>query len=63
MPTLTTLGRYAQAVTLAREILALREKPLPPHHWLLASSRSTLGAHLVLAQPFAEAEPLKMRKN
>ncbi len=39
-----------------RESLALRTKVLPPGHWLLASSESALGEHLVLARRFPDAE-------
>lgn len=41
-----------------RESLALRKKTLPADHWLLASSESSIGEHLVLAKRYAEAEPL-----
>ena len=37
---------------------AVRRRTLPAGRWLLASSRSTLGAHLTLARRFAEAESL-----
>ena len=41
-----------------RESLALRKKNLPEGHWAVASSESILGAHLVLAKRFTEAEAL-----
>jgi eukaryotic-like serine/threonine-protein kinase len=41
-----------------RESLALRERVYPAGHFLLASSRSQIGAHLVLQERFEEAEQL-----
>jgi hypothetical protein len=52
------LGRHEEAERWLRESLALRTRTLPAGHWALASSRSALGAHLVLAGRFGEAEPM-----
>ena len=39
-----------------RESLAVRQTHFPKGHWLIASSESILGEHLVLERKFAEAE-------
>jgi serine/threonine-protein kinase len=50
--------RHAAAERAAREALALRQDALPPDHWLLAETRSVLGASLAGQQRYAEAESL-----
>lgn len=49
--------KFAEAEAPARECLILREKLLPDH-WLTFNSRSVLGACLLGAKSYAEAEPL-----
>jgi hypothetical protein len=39
-----------------RESLAVRQANYPKGHWLIASSESILGEHLVLEKKYAEAE-------
>jgi len=51
-------GRFDEAASLLRGSLAIREKALPPGHWLLADTRSRLGAALTGQGQYAEAEPL-----
>jgi hypothetical protein len=52
-------GRPADGERSLRESLAVRREALPAGHWLIASSQSILGEHLVRhPRRFAEAEPL-----
>lgn len=51
-------GRFDEAVALLRGCLASREKALPQGHWLLADTRSRLGAAIAGEGKYAEAEPL-----
>jgi serine/threonine-protein kinase len=44
-----------------REGLALRRQNFPAGHWLLASTESMLGEHLVLAGKYRQAESLLVR--
>lgn len=51
-------GRFDEAAALLRGCLALREKVLPQGHWLLADTRSRLGAAMAGEGKHAQAEPL-----
>ena len=51
-------GRYADAIPLARKVLAIREKALGPDHPDLATSLNRLAALYDSQGRFAEAEPL-----
>ena len=52
------LGQLEEAERSIREGLELRTRLLPQGDWKIASARSILGGHLVLAKRFTEAEPL-----
>jgi tetratricopeptide (TPR) repeat protein len=51
-------GRFDEAAALLRGCLALREKALPQGDWLLADTRSRLGAAMAGEGKHAQAEPL-----
>lgn len=51
-------GQLDEAERWLREGYELRQRVLPAGHWALASTRSVLGAHFVLAKRFREAETL-----
>ena len=51
------VDRPAQAESLAREALAIRER-LRPDEWLIFDTRSLLGGALLGQRKYAEAEPL-----
>jgi tetratricopeptide (TPR) repeat protein len=51
-------GRFDEAASVLRGCLATREKLLPQGNWLVADTRSRLGAALAGAARYAEAEPL-----
>lgn len=55
------LGRAREAEPLLRESLELRQRALPPGHWLIAASEIALGACLVADRRFGEAEALLLR--
>jgi hypothetical protein len=52
------LGQLDEAEDWMRKAIAVREKVLAKGDWRIASGRSILGGHLVLAKRFAEAETL-----
>ena len=52
------LGQLEEAERSIREGLELRTRLLPKGDWKIASARSILGAHFVLARRFTEAEAL-----
>lgn len=58
---LDSLGRLEDAERVLRRAWALRRQSLPPGHWAIASAEATVGAHLLLARRYAEAEPLLQR--
>mgnify|MGYP003597621309 CR=1 FL=1 len=54
------LGQLEEGERWIREAYALRQRAVPPDHWILASTRSILGGHLVLAKRYREAEPIML---
>lgn len=55
---LLKLGRLAEGEASLRDALRIRERALPPGHWLIAASRSAVGEALVLRGRYAEAEEM-----
>ncbi|MEQ1691857.1 MAG: serine/threonine-protein kinase [Gemmatimonas sp.] len=55
---LLALGQLASGEAALRDALRIRERALPPEHWLIAASRSALGEALMLRNQFAESERL-----
>ena len=56
---LAATGKADDAEAALRDSLAVRTRSLPPSHWLIASSQSVLGEHLLRHQHrYPEAEPL-----
>jgi serine/threonine-protein kinase len=58
---LDSLGRLEEAERALRRAWALRRQSLPAGHWAIASAEATVGAHLLLARRYADAEPLLRR--
>lgn len=55
---LLALGRIGEGEASLRDALRIRERALPPGHWLIAASRSAVGEALLLRGRYAEAERL-----
>lgn len=53
-----SLGEFAEGEAALRRAWALRRTHMPDGHWAVASAQATVGAHLLLAHRFREAEPL-----
>ncbi len=51
-------GEFLDAEGLLRACLLMRQKELPPGHWLIADTRSLLGEAVAGQRRFDEAEPL-----
>ncbi|MFH1092201.1 MAG: CHAT domain-containing tetratricopeptide repeat protein [Pseudomonadota bacterium] len=54
-------GRYAEAITLAQEVLTIREKALGPEHPDVAESLNNLATLYQATGAYAQAEPLYQR--
>jgi serine/threonine-protein kinase len=52
------LGKLDEGEADVRDALRIREKALPPGHWLIAASRSAVAEALTLRAKYAEAERL-----
>jgi hypothetical protein len=55
------LGRAREAEPLLRESLELRQRALPPGHWLIAASESALNACLLARGQYGKSEAFLLR--